>query len=141
MKSQSKRRGQYVPKRPQIVITAATTLQAGLRPCGYTALCKEARMAAMARRSGGAPDVMRSVAAGPEPVLRPTDAGVELRCCSTSRVQEPLGLVHPSRKRGRSRKEQPVLRSRWVVLLVTETESDAALYMRPPRQPRKEMEE
>ena len=83
---------------------------------------------------------MRSVAAGPEPVLRPTDADVKLRYCSTSRVQELLGLVHPSRKWSRSRKEQPVLQSRWAVLLVMETESDAALYMRPPGRPRKRIE-
>ena len=31
-----------------------------------------------------------------------------------------------------------MLRSRWVVLLVTQTESDAALYMRPLGRPRKE---
>ena len=98
-------------------------------------------MAAVARRSGGVLDVMRGVAAGPEPVLRPTDADVELRYCSTYRVQELLGLLHPSPKWSRSRKEQPVLRSRWVVLLVTETESDAALYMRPLGRPRKEKEE
>ena len=97
MKPQSKRRGPYVPKRPQIVSTAATTVQAGLRPCGYTGLGKEVMMAAVARCSGHAPDVMRSVAAGHEPVLRPTDADVEQRYCSTSRVQELLGLMHPSR--------------------------------------------
>ena len=141
MKPQSKRRSQCVPSRPQIVNTAETTLQAGLRPCAYIALSKEAMMAAVARRSGGAPDVMRRVAAGCEPVLRPTYSDVELRYCSTSRVQELLGLVHPSRKWSRSLKEQPVLRSRWVVLLVTKRESDAALYMGPPGRPRKGKEE
>ena len=40
-----KRRGRYVPKRPQIVSTAETTLQEGLRPSGYTPLSKEAMMA------------------------------------------------------------------------------------------------
>ena len=65
VKPQLKRRGQYVPKRPQIVSTAETTLQVGLRPCGYAALSKEAVMAAAARHNGGAPDVMRSAAAAP----------------------------------------------------------------------------
>ena len=48
MRPQSKRRGKYVPKRPQIVSTAETTLQEGPRPCGYTAMSKEAMMAAVA---------------------------------------------------------------------------------------------
>ena len=141
VKLQWKRRDRYVPKRLQIASTAKTTLQAGLWPCGYTTLRKEAMMAVVARRSGGAPDFMRSVAAGPEPVLRPTDPDVKLRYYSTSQVQELLGLVHPCRKWSGSRKEQPVLRSRWVVLLVSEAVSDAALYMRPPGRPRKEKEE
>ena len=62
---QSKRRGKYVPKRPHIASTAETTLQEGLWPCGYTALSKDAMMAVVARRSGRAPNVMRSVVAGP----------------------------------------------------------------------------
>ena len=67
-------------------------------------------------------------------MLRPTEADMELRYCSTFRVQEVLSLVHPSRKwsRSRSPKEQPVVKSRWVVPIVTETESDTALYMRAP---------
>ena len=73
-----------------------------------------------------APNVMRSVAAGAEPVLRPADADIELRYCGTSQVQELLGFLHPNHKWGRSRKEQPMLRSRWLVLLVKETESDGA---------------
>ena len=94
-------------------------------------------MAVVATRSGWAPGVTRSVGAGPEPVVRPADANIKLRYCSISRVQVLLGLVHPSRKWSRSRKEQPVLLTRWVVLLVTETESDAALSMRPPGRPKK----
>ena len=131
-KPQSRARGQYLLKRPNIVSTAETTLQEGLRPTGYTALSKEAMMAAAAKRNGRVLDVMRSSAAGPEPMLRPTEADMELRYCSTSWVQEPLGLVHPSRKWSRSRswKEQPVVKSRWVVLIVTELESDGALYVR-----------
>ena len=91
-----KRRGRSVPKRPQTVSTAETSLQEGLRPSGYTPLSKEAMMAAVARRSGQAPDVMKSVAAGPEPVLMPVAPGMELRYCSTSPAQELLGLAHPS---------------------------------------------
>ena len=34
-----------------------------------------------------------------------------------------------------------MLRSRWVVLHVTATQSDTALYMRPPERPRKEKDE
>ena len=49
-----KRRGWYVPKRPQIVSTTETTLQEALRPSGYTALSKETMMAVVARRSGRA---------------------------------------------------------------------------------------
>ena len=54
---------------------------------------------------------------------------MELRYCSTSQVQELLGLVHHSRQwsTSKSRKEQPVVKSRWVVLIVTETESEPAL--------------
>ena len=113
MQPQSKRRGQCVPKRPQIVSTVETTLQAGLRPCGYAALSKEAMMAAVARRNGLAPDVMRSVAAGPEPVLMPGGPDMELRYCSgacTSRAQELHGLAHPSRQWSRSKTHR---RSRW----------------------------
>ena len=36
-------------------------------------------MAAVARRSGRAPDVMKSVAAGPEPLLIPGAQDMELR--------------------------------------------------------------
>ena len=81
----------HVPKRPQIVSTAETTLQEGLRPSRYIPLSKEAMMAAVARRSGRAPDVMKSVAAGPEPVLIPCAPDMELRYCSTLRAQELLG--------------------------------------------------
>ena len=81
------------------------------------------------RRSGRAPNVMRSVAAAPHAVLRPPYRP----------VQDLLGLVHPSRqwRRSRCRKEQPVVKSRCVVLIVAETESEAALYMRVPGRPRK----
>ena len=54
-------------------------------------------VAAVSRCSGRAPDVMRSVAAGPEPVLMPGAPDIELRCCNTSRAQELQGLAHPSR--------------------------------------------
>ena len=54
-------------------------------------------MAAVARRSGWALDVMRSVAAGSEPVLMLGAPDMELRYCSTSRAQELLGLAHRSR--------------------------------------------
>ena len=79
-----KRRGRHVPNRPQVVSTAETTLHEGLRPSGYTPLSKEAMLAAVARRSGRPPDVMKSVAAGPEPVLMPGAPDMELRYCSTS---------------------------------------------------------
>ena len=96
-------------------------------------------MAAVTRRNRRAPDMIRSDAARPEPVLGSTDIDIKLRYCSTSRVQEFLGLVHPSRnlKWSSSRKELPLLQSRSVVRLVTETESEAALYMRPRGRPRK----
>ena len=84
MQPQSKRRGEYVPKHPYIVSTTETTMQQGLRPCGYTALSNEAMMAAVARPSGRAPDVMRSVAAGAEPVLKSGAPDMQLRYCSTS---------------------------------------------------------
>ena len=135
-----KRRGTYVPKRPQIVSTAQSTLQEGLRPSGYTPLSKEAMMAAVARRSGRAPDVMKSVAAGREPVLMPNAPDMELRYCSTSRAQELLGLAHPSRhwSRSKTRKAETVAKARWLVLMVTETESDAVDGMRAPRRPRRQ---
>ena len=71
-------------------------------------------MAVVARHSGQAPDVMGSTAAGPEPVLMPGDADMELRYCSTSRLQELLGLVHSSRQwsRSKTRKKQLVVKSR-----------------------------
>ena len=81
-----KKRGRYVPKRPQIVNTAETTLQEALRLSGYSPLSKEAMIAVLARRSGRAPDAMKSVAAGPEPVLMPAAPDMELRYCSTSRA-------------------------------------------------------
>ena len=59
------------------------------------------------------------------------------RIASTSWVQELLELVHPSRKGSRSPKQQLVLKSQWVVLLVSEMESDVALYMRPLGRPSK----
>ena len=133
-----KRRGRHVPKRPQIVSTAQTTLQEGLRPSGYTPLSKEAMMAAVARRSGRASDVMKSVAAGPEPVLMPGAPDMELRYCSTSRAQELLGLAHPSRQWSKTRKAETVAKGRWMVLIVTETESDAVVGMRAPGRPRRQ---
>ena len=135
-----KRRGRYVPKRPQIVNTAETTLQEGLRLSGYTPLSKEAMMAAPARRSGRAPDAMKSVVAGPEPVLMPAAPDMEWRYCSTSRAQELLGLAHPSRQwsRSKTRKAETVAKARWLVLMVTETESGAVDGMRAPGRPRRQ---
>ena len=83
-------------------------------------------MAAVARRSGRARDVMRSLVAGSEPVLMPADSDIELRYCSTSQAQELLALVQPShqwssRKTG---KVQLAPLSRWLVLIVTDTETD-----------------
>ena len=65
---------------------------------------------------------------------------MELRYCSTSRVQELLGLAHPSRQwsRSKTRKEEPVAKIRWLVLIVTETESDAVVGMRAPGRPRRQ---
>ena len=140
VQEQSKRRGKNVPKRPQIVSTAETTLQEGLRPCGYTVLSKEAMMAVVARQSGRAPDAMRSVAAGPEPVLMPGAPDMELRYCSTSRALGLLGLAHPSRhwSRSKTRKEETVAKMRWLVLMVTETESDTVVGMRAPGRSRRQ---
>ena len=97
-------------------------------------------MAVVARRSGWDPDVMRSVAAGPEPVLMSGAPDMELRYCSTSRAQELLGLVHPRRQWSRSKthKEEPVAKTRWLVLMVTETESDAVVGMRALWRPRRQ---
>ena len=128
--------GQYIPKRPRTVTTAEWTLEEGLRSSGYTLLSKEAMLAALARRSGRGPDVMKSVAAGPEPVPKPTDAGIEVRYCGTSRMQEPFRLVHPSCQRSKSSKEEHIVNSRWVVMLVIKEESGGALYMKPPGRPR-----
>ena len=75
-------------------------------------LSKEAMMAAVARRSGRAPDVMQSVAAGPEPVLMPGAPDMELRYCSTSRAQELLGLAHPSRQWSKTGKAETVAKAR-----------------------------
>ena len=97
-------------------------------------------MAAVARRSGCAPDMMRSVAAGPDPVLIPGAPDMELRYCSTSRAQELLGLPHPSRQwsRIKTRKGDMVAKTRWLVLMATETESDAVVGMRALGQPRRQ---
>ena len=133
-----KRRGGHVPKRPQIVSTAETTLQEGLRPSGYTPLSKEAMMAAVARRNERAPDVMKSVAAGPGPVRMPGAPDMELRYCSTSRAQELMGLAHPTRQWSKTRKAETVAKARWLVLMVTETESDAVVGMRVPGRPRRQ---
>ena len=133
-----KRRGRHVPQRPQIISTAETTLQGELRPSEYTPLSKEAMMAAVARRSGRAPDVMKSVAAGPEPVLMPGAPDVELRYCSTLRAQELLGLAHPSRQWSKTRGAETMAEARWLVLMVTETESDAVVGMRAPGRPRRQ---
>ena len=43
---------------------------------------------------------MRSAAAGPEPVLRPTEVDIELRYYNTIRVQELLGLVQVEQEHG-----------------------------------------
>ena len=55
-------------------------------------------MGAVARHSGQARDVMMSAAAGPEPVLPPTEADMEFGYRSAADVQQILGLVHSSRK-------------------------------------------
>ena len=97
-------------------------------------------MAAVATRTGRAPDAMMSVAAGPEPVLMPGVPDMELRYCTRSRAHELLGLAHPSRQwsGSKTRKEEPVAKSWWLVPMVTETESDAVVSMRAPRQPRRQ---
>ena len=97
-------------------------------------------MAVVARRSGLAPNMMRSVAAGPEPLLMPCALDMELRYCSTSGAQELLGLAHPSRQwsRSKTRKEEPVAKTRWLVLIVTETESDVVVGMRASGRPRRQ---
>ena len=88
-------------------------------------------MAALARRSGRAHDVMKRVAADPEPVVRPTDAAMEMIYCSTTRVQKLLGSVRPSQKWSKTWMHL-VVKRQWVVLLVNETESDVAMYVKPP---------
>ena len=140
MQQQSNRRGKYVPKQPRIVSTAVTTLQEGLRPCGYPSLSKEAMMAAVGRRSGRAPDVIRSVAAGPEPVLMLGAPDMELRYCTTSQAQELLGLAHPSGQLSRSKtcKEEPLVKTRWLNLMVTATKSYTVVGMRAPRRSRRQ---
>ena len=72
-------RGQYIPRRPWIVSIAEETLQEGLPPSGYTAVGMEAMLAAVARRGLRGPEAMKNVAAGPEPVLRPTAGDVEVQ--------------------------------------------------------------
>ena len=69
----------------------------------------------------GPPTVMRSLAAGPKPVLMPGAPDMELRYCSTSRAQELLGLAHPSRQwsSSKTRKEELVAKTWWLVLIVT----------------------
>ena len=65
---------------------------------------------------------------------------MELRYGSTSRAQELMGLVHPSGQWSwsKTRKEEPVAKTRWLVLFVTETESDAVVGMRAPGRPRRQ---
>ena len=65
---------------------------------------------------------------------------MEMRYCGTSRAQELLGLAHPSRQwnRSKTRKEETVAKTRWLVLMVTETESDAVVGMRAPGRPRRQ---
>ena len=75
--------------------------------------------------------LMGSVVSGPKPLPMATDGGIELGSCSTSRVQELFGLVHPNRMWRRSPKQEHILESQHVVVLVIETQSAAALYMRP----------
>ena len=91
----------------------------------------EVFMAALARRSGRGSDVMKRVVDGPKPLLRPTDAAMEMSYCSTTRVQEFLGSVHQSQKWRLTRKYM-VVKRRLMVLLINDTESDVAMYVKPP---------
>ena len=65
----------------------------------------------------------------------PGAPGMELRYCSTSPAQELLGLAHTSRqwRRTKTRKQAPVAKTRRLVLIVTQTESDTVVGMRVPR--------
>ena len=74
--------------------------------------------------------------ASPEPA-RPMGVDIEMRYCTTSREPDLFGLLHPSRMGSRTPEQEHILKSQWVVVLVTETESDAALYMKPNERPRK----
>ena len=134
----SKRRGKYVPKRPQIVSTAETTLQEGLRPCGYIALSKVAMIAAVVRRSGRAPDVMRSVVAGPEPMLLPGGPGHGAEVLQYLASAGVAGLGAPKSAVEQEQDPEEVAKTRWLVLMVTETESDAVVGMRAPGRPRRQ---
>ena len=120
-----------MPKHPRVLITGETSLQDGTQASGYLALSNEAMMAGVARRIGRAPGVVRSVAAGTEPMLRPTDADIELRCYTTSRVPELLGMVHASRKWSSSRKEQPVLQSRWALFCFSASRAPSGSHVHP----------
>ena len=84
------------PKGLRIVGTAVQTLQEGLSLNGYNALSKEADLAIAARCGGRGPEVMKSVAVGPENILQPTTGDIEVSYYSTSRVQVVFGLGHPS---------------------------------------------
>ena len=97
-------------------------------------------MAAVARRIGRAPDVMTSAAAGPEPFLMPGASDMESRYCGTWRAPELLGLARPSRQwsTSKTRKEETVAKTWWLVLMVTGTESDGVVGMRAPGQPRRQ---
>ena len=119
MVRKSKSHGQYFPKRPQTVTIAESTLQERLRLSGFTALSKEAMLAVVASGTGLGPHVMKSIAASLEPVLKPTDTNIEVRYCSTSRVQELIGLVHPRRQRRASSMQEHILKrlERWCLSL------------------------
>ena len=69
----------------------------------------------------------------------PGAADVELSYRRTSRAQELLGLPHPSRQcsRSKTRKEETPAKTRWLVLMITETDSGAVVGMRAPGRQRR----
>ena len=73
-------------------------------------------------------------------MLLPDAPDMELRYRSTSRAQQLLGLAHPIGQLSRSmtRKEEPVVKSRCLVLIVRESKSAAVVDMRAPGRPRKQ---
>ena len=82
---------------------------------------------AMARHVGPGPEAMKSVGAGAEPVLQPSQV-------RTSGVPQYLPM---SRALWLGAPPSLDVKSRWVVVLVTGTESHATLVINPPRRPRK----